>query len=141
MAIVTASVGVILLGIGCAGYLFRPLGWAKRGLLWVASPLLLIPSWSGVWLMIGAVGFCPWSHPRPWEWNRSAQARRAYRSGEQRSVTNYPYRPVLQVRLRISGPFFALSERKIQRFCVSGFLSRALRARDGLTPPAILSRK
>ena len=74
MAIVTASVGVILLGIGCAGYLFRPLSWAKRGLLWVASLLLLIPSWSGVWLMIDDCRFCPWSHRRLWEWNRSARA-------------------------------------------------------------------
>ena len=47
VAVVTASVGVILLGIGCAGYLFRPLSWVKRGLLWLASLLLLLPSWSG----------------------------------------------------------------------------------------------
>jgi len=56
VAIATASVGVILLGIGCAGYLFRPLGWVKRGLLWLASLLLLIPSWSGVWLIADAAG-------------------------------------------------------------------------------------
>ena len=29
LTIITASIGVILLGIGCAGYLFRPLSWAK----------------------------------------------------------------------------------------------------------------
>jgi len=72
VAIVTASVGVILLGIGCAGYLFRPLGWVKRGILWLASLLLLIPSWSGVWLMIDAVGVVLGLIVILWEWNRSA---------------------------------------------------------------------
>ena len=30
LTVVTASIGVVLLGIGCAGYLFRPLGWGRR---------------------------------------------------------------------------------------------------------------
>ena len=70
IAVVTASVGVIFLGIGCAGYLFRPLGWVKRGILWLASLLLLLPTWSGVWLIVDALGlalgvlliFWEWSH-------------------------------------------------------------------------------
>jgi TRAP transporter 4TM/12TM fusion protein len=39
----TASVGVVLLGIACAGYLFRPLGWPRR--LWgmAAGMLLVLP--------------------------------------------------------------------------------------------------
>jgi TRAP transporter 4TM/12TM fusion protein len=57
VAIVTAVVGVILLATGCAGYLFRPLSWPKRGLFWLASLLLLIPNWSGVWLAADAAGF------------------------------------------------------------------------------------
>lgn len=66
LAIVTASIGVILLGIGCAGYLFRPLGWWKRGLFWLAGLLVLFPSWSGAWLMAdlaglaGAVALVAW---------------------------------------------------------------------------------
>jgi TRAP-type uncharacterized transport system fused permease subunit len=46
--IVTASIGVILLGIGCAGYLFRPLGRLLRAGIIVAGLLLLTPPWPGV---------------------------------------------------------------------------------------------
>ena len=48
VAIVTAVIGVILLATGCAGYLFRPLSWVNRGLLWLAALLLLLPSTSNV---------------------------------------------------------------------------------------------
>src|SRR5918992_2139536 len=56
VAIVASAVGVILLSIGCAGYLFRPLSWVKRGTLWVASLLLLLPTWHGAWLIADAAG-------------------------------------------------------------------------------------
>jgi TRAP transporter 4TM/12TM fusion protein len=72
VAIVTAAAGVVLLGIGCAGYLFRPLGWGKRGILWLASLLLLLPSWSGVWLMIDGVGLVLGLILILWEWHRGA---------------------------------------------------------------------
>jgi TRAP-type uncharacterized transport system fused permease subunit len=39
----TASIGVVLLGIGCAGYLFRPLSWSKRAWAWAAAALLMLP--------------------------------------------------------------------------------------------------
>jgi TRAP-type uncharacterized transport system fused permease subunit len=39
----TASVGVVLLGIGCAGYLFRPLPWPKRVWAFAAAALLMMP--------------------------------------------------------------------------------------------------
>jgi len=39
----TASIGVVLLGIGCAGYLFRPLSWSKRAWAWAAAALLMMP--------------------------------------------------------------------------------------------------
>src|SRR6184192_2066254 len=42
-AVFTAAIGVILLGIGCAGYLFRPLGWAKRAWPCLAGMLLILP--------------------------------------------------------------------------------------------------
>ena len=70
IAVVTASVGVIFLGIGCAGYLFRPLGWVKRGILWLACLLLLLPTWSGVWLIVDALGLALGVLLIFWEWNR-----------------------------------------------------------------------
>jgi TRAP transporter 4TM/12TM fusion protein len=44
----TASIGVVLLGIGCAGYLFRPLSWSRRLWAWLAAALLMMPplSWA-----------------------------------------------------------------------------------------------
>ena len=43
VTMLTASIGVVLLGIGCAGYLFRPLSWSKRGWAWAAAALLMMP--------------------------------------------------------------------------------------------------
>jgi TRAP transporter 4TM/12TM fusion protein len=43
MSVVTASLGVILLGIGCAGYLFRSLDWARRAWACAAGALLFLP--------------------------------------------------------------------------------------------------
>jgi len=73
VAVVTASVGVILLGIGCAGYLFRPLSWAKRGTLWIASLLLLLPTWHGTWLIADAAGFALGAAIIAWEWTRRSE--------------------------------------------------------------------
>src|SRR5213596_179347 len=47
-AVFTASLGVILLGIGCAGYLFRPLGWAKRAWACLAGMFLILPPIQGL---------------------------------------------------------------------------------------------
>jgi len=56
MAALTALVGVIFLGIGVSGYLFRPLGWVKCTLMSLAG-LLLIPSPSGLyWLAVNVIG-------------------------------------------------------------------------------------
>jgi TRAP-type uncharacterized transport system fused permease subunit len=41
--LLTASVGVALLGIGCAGYLFRSLSWARRAWAILAATLLILP--------------------------------------------------------------------------------------------------
>jgi len=55
-AAITAIAGVILLGIGVAGYLFRPLGWAKR-LLLIAAGILLMPPPDGVyWILANVMG-------------------------------------------------------------------------------------
>jgi TRAP transporter 4TM/12TM fusion protein len=70
IAIFTAVVGVVLLAAGCAGYLFRPLSWTKRGLLWLAALMLLLPAWSDVWLIADFVGFVLAGAVVAWEWNR-----------------------------------------------------------------------
>ena len=43
VTLVSASIGVVLLGIGCAGYLFRPLSWPKRVWTFAAAALLIMP--------------------------------------------------------------------------------------------------
>jgi TRAP-type uncharacterized transport system fused permease subunit len=57
IALLTASIGIALLAAGCAGYLFRPISWIKRGLLWLAALLLLLPSTSSILLLADVVGF------------------------------------------------------------------------------------
>jgi TRAP transporter 4TM/12TM fusion protein len=70
VAIFTAVVGVVLLATGCAGYLFRPLSWLKRGLLWLAALMLLLPAWSDAWLIADFAGFVLAGAIVAWEWNR-----------------------------------------------------------------------
>jgi TRAP transporter 4TM/12TM fusion protein len=43
LAVATAAVGVVLVGVGCAGYLFRPLGWAARAWACAAGFALFLP--------------------------------------------------------------------------------------------------
>src|SRR5918994_2750609 len=56
LAIAASSIGPFLLAIGCADYLFRPLGWFKRVFLWMAGLLLMLPTWQGAWLIADAAG-------------------------------------------------------------------------------------
>jgi TRAP-type uncharacterized transport system fused permease subunit len=72
--VLTASVGVALLAAGCAGYLFRPLSWTKRGLLWVAALLLLLPSTSNLLLFADFVGFALGAAILAWEWTQREPA-------------------------------------------------------------------
>jgi TRAP transporter 4TM/12TM fusion protein len=55
-AIVTASIGVIFLATGVAGYLFRELGYAKRALLILAGASLIPPASSTFWLLTNCAG-------------------------------------------------------------------------------------
>ena len=48
LTVLTAAVGVILLGIGCAGYLFRPLGWGRRTWVLIAGLCMMAPPVPGV---------------------------------------------------------------------------------------------
>jgi TRAP transporter 4TM/12TM fusion protein len=73
VAIVTASVGIFLIAAGCARYLFRPLNWGKCGILWLAGLLLLLPKWSGVWLLADGGGLALGVALFAWEWNRSSR--------------------------------------------------------------------
>jgi TRAP transporter 4TM/12TM fusion protein len=73
VAVLTASLGIALLSAGCAGYLFRPIGWTKCGILWVSGFLLLLPTWSGVWLIADVAGLALGSVIVLWEWKASSK--------------------------------------------------------------------
>jgi TRAP transporter 4TM/12TM fusion protein len=47
-AVVTATVGTMLLAVGSVGYLFRPLGWGRRAWAIVAGVVLFLPAMAGV---------------------------------------------------------------------------------------------
>ena len=55
-ALATAAAGVVLLAVGCAGYLFRPLGVARRALVIVAGLLLIPAPTSPLWLAANVAG-------------------------------------------------------------------------------------
>jgi TRAP transporter 4TM/12TM fusion protein len=71
-AVVASSVGTFLLAVGCAGYLFRSLSWAKRGLFCLAGLLLMLPSWHGTWLIADAAGLLLGAGLFLWEKNKSS---------------------------------------------------------------------
>ena len=48
VAVITASVAVILLGIACVGYLFRPMSWPKRIWAILAAGFLILPPGTGI---------------------------------------------------------------------------------------------
>jgi TRAP-type uncharacterized transport system fused permease subunit len=56
LAVAAAAIAVTLLGIACAGFLFRPLGWTKRGLVALAGLCLFPPPSGGLWLAANIVG-------------------------------------------------------------------------------------
>ena len=56
LAIVTASIGVIFLATGVAGYLFKELGLVKRALLILAGAFLIPPASSTFWLVTNCAG-------------------------------------------------------------------------------------
>jgi TRAP transporter 4TM/12TM fusion protein len=55
-AIVTATIGVIFLATGVAGYLFKELGYVRRALLILAGALLIPPASTTFWLLTNCAG-------------------------------------------------------------------------------------
>ncbi len=74
LAITASSIGTFLLAVGCAGYLFRPLTWAKRGLFCLAGLLLMLPTWHGPWLLADAAGLLLGVSLFLWERSKSSRA-------------------------------------------------------------------
>jgi TRAP transporter 4TM/12TM fusion protein len=75
LAVVASSVGTFLLAVGCSGYLFRVLGWTKRGLFCISGLLLMLPTWQGAWLMADVSGLAMGVFLIVWEWNRRSAAK------------------------------------------------------------------
>jgi len=77
LAAASAAVGVILLGFGCVGYLFRPLSWSRRGWAALAGLLLIPPPSSGGWLAANGAGLALGVALVVWERNGSRLQRAA----------------------------------------------------------------
>ena len=78
VTMLTASIGVVLLGIGCVGYFFRPLSWSKRAWAFAATALLMMPA---AGLAAGAGGRCDGARGR----SRAARLGAARASDQRRS--------------------------------------------------------
>jgi TRAP transporter 4TM/12TM fusion protein len=76
-AAATAAVGVLLMGIGLAGFLFRPLGALARCVAALAGLALIPPPAGGYWLALNAVGLAAGVSFVLLEWFGTSQARRA----------------------------------------------------------------
>jgi TRAP transporter 4TM/12TM fusion protein len=74
LAVIASSVGTFLLAVGCAGHLFRPLDWVKRGLFIAAGLLLMLPTWHGTWFFADAAGLALGVALFLWERTRSSLA-------------------------------------------------------------------
>jgi TRAP-type uncharacterized transport system fused permease subunit len=67
-AIASAVIGVILLGIGVTGYLFRPLAWAKRVIMIIAGVALIPSATAPLWLATNVTGLVLGGALVAWEW-------------------------------------------------------------------------
>jgi TRAP transporter 4TM/12TM fusion protein len=56
LAAATAAIGVVLVGVGCAGYLFRPLAWWQRTWAVLAGLMLIPPLSSAAWVTVNVTG-------------------------------------------------------------------------------------
>jgi len=72
VAVVTAAIGVFFMGIGLAGFLFRPLGWSARATTTLAGLMLIPPPSTGLWLTANLAGLAVGVAFILWEWNMAA---------------------------------------------------------------------
>jgi TRAP-type uncharacterized transport system fused permease subunit len=70
LAVATAAIGVVLMGIGLAGFLFRPLGWIARAMTTLAGLLLIPPPSGNCWLAANVIGFILGAMFIFWQWQR-----------------------------------------------------------------------
>jgi TRAP transporter 4TM/12TM fusion protein len=85
LALIASSLGTFLLAVGCAGFLFRPLDWLKRGLFCLAGLLLMLPTWQGAWLFADAAGLSLGVSLFLWERSKASPAMAA--AGEPSRIT------------------------------------------------------
>jgi TRAP transporter 4TM/12TM fusion protein len=74
LATATAALGVALLAIGCAGHLFRPVGWGRRGGFALAGLLLIPPPSTGPWVTANMLGLALGLALVLVEWRGASQA-------------------------------------------------------------------
>jgi TRAP-type uncharacterized transport system fused permease subunit len=89
IAIITAAIGVIVLGIACVGYLFCPLGWWRRVAATIAGLLLIVPPSGVVWVGANLVGLALAAALLLVEWTASRQ-RRVMTTGSAERIRTEP---------------------------------------------------
>ncbi len=76
LAVASAAIGVVLMGVGLAGFLFGPLHWLARATVTLAG-LMLIPSPStDLWIAVNAIGLVIGAAFVLWQWQSPGLRRR-----------------------------------------------------------------
>ncbi len=75
LAAATAAIGVVLMGIGLAGFLFRPLGWLARSVAALAGLMLIPPPSTGLWVASNLIGLIVGAAFVAWEWHGAVPKR------------------------------------------------------------------
>ncbi len=87
VAVLAAAAGVIVLAVGCVGYLTRPLSWARRAAL-VVTGLLALGCAGGPARALGVVGLAAGLLLLLWEWAAARPSRPAHvQPGPERPAT------------------------------------------------------
>ena len=72
LAVVTAAIGVYLMGVGLAGFLFRPLGWFARSITTLAGLMLIPPPSTGLWIVSNLIGLILGAGFVAWQWQANS---------------------------------------------------------------------
>ena len=87
VAVLAAAAGVIVLAVGCVGYLARPLSWARRAVL-VVTGLLALACAGGPARPLGVAALVSGLLLLLWEWAAARPSRRTYvQPGPERPAT------------------------------------------------------